>query len=132
MGFSLRMAGLSKASISELVLSTAEKLHLTPLLKRYPKQLSGGQRQRIGIARALYHDPIVLILDEATSSLDISTEQDVMEGVRLLRGNKTVIMVAHRLSTVEACDRLYRLEQGRIIAQGDFASVIGKPQSVTL
>ena len=87
-------------------------------------RLSGGQRQRIGIARALYHDPAVLILDEATSSLDIATEQDVMQAVRALQGSKTVLIVAHRLSTVGHCDRLYRLEQGRVVAEGTSAEML--------
>ncbi len=75
-------------------------------------RLSGGQRQRIGIARALYHDPSVLVLDEATSALDTATEQGVMEAITALHGTKTILIVAHRLSTVEHCDRLYRLECG--------------------
>ena len=79
-------------------------------------RLSGGQRQRIGIARALYHDPAVLVLDEATSSLDTATERGVMQAVTTLQGSKTILIVAHRLSTVEHCDRLYRLEQGRMAA----------------
>ncbi|GGI54424.1 ABC transporter ATP-binding protein [Oxalicibacterium solurbis] len=81
-------------------------------------RLSGGQRQRIGIARALYHDPGILVLDEATSSLDTSTEQDVMEAVRALQGKKTTIIVAHRLSTIAHCDRLYRLQGGIIVEEG--------------
>lgn len=81
-------------------------------------RLSGGQRQRIGIARALYHDPDVLVLDEATSSLDNETERGVMDAVKILRGKKTVVIVAHRLSTVEHCDRLYRLDSGRIVEEG--------------
>ena len=82
-------------------------------------RLSGGQRQRIGIARALYHDPAVLVLDEATSSLDTATERGVMQAVTALQGSKTILIVAHRLSTVEHCDRLYRLEQGKmtVVAQ---------------
>jgi len=81
-------------------------------------RLSGGQLQRIGIARALYHNPRVLVLDEATSSLDIATERGVMDAVRALHGSRTVIIVTHRLSTVEHCDRVYRLESGRIVAEG--------------
>lgn len=81
-------------------------------------RLSGGQRQRIGIARALYHDPGILVLDEASSALDSTTEQEVMQAVRALHGDKTIILIAHRLSTVAYCDRLYRLEQGRLIEQG--------------
>lgn len=87
-------------------------------------RLSGGQRQRIGIARALYHDPAVLVLDEATSSLDTSTEQGVMRAVAALHGEKTIVIVAHRLSTVEHCDRLYKLEHGRIVAEGTPASLL--------
>jgi ABC-type multidrug transport system fused ATPase/permease subunit len=88
-------------------------------------RVSGGQRQRIGIARALYHDPAVLMLDEATSSLDIATEYGVMQAVRTLHGAKTIIIVAHRLSTVEHCDRLYRLEQGRMVEEGRTADILG-------
>jgi ABC-type multidrug transport system fused ATPase/permease subunit len=78
-------------------------------------RLSGGQRQRVGIARALYHNPEVLVLDEATSALDSATEKDVMEAVAALRGDKTIVMVAHRLSTLMQCDRLYRLDHGRLV-----------------
>ena len=78
-------------------------------------RLSGGQRQRIGIARALYHDPAVLLLDEATSSLDTETEQGVMQAVKALKGNKTILIVAHRLSTVNHCDRLFRMEKGELV-----------------
>ncbi len=77
-------------------------------------RLSGGQRQRIGIARALYDDPQVLVLDEATSALDSETEASVMDAVFALKGSKTVLLVAHRLSTVARCDRLYELEAGKI------------------
>lgn len=86
-------------------------------------RLSGGQRQRIGIARALYHDPPVLVLDEATSALDAITEQGVMEAVDALHGNKTLIIIAHRLSTVQHCDRLYRLEQGKVVEEGSFENM---------
>jgi len=81
-------------------------------------RLSGGQRQRIGIARALYHKPEVLVFDEATSALDTKTETDVMETINALHGKKTIIMVAHRLSTVMSCDKLYRLNSGRVIDHG--------------
>jgi ABC-type multidrug transport system fused ATPase/permease subunit len=87
-------------------------------------RLSGGQIQRIGIARALYHDPAVLVLDEATSSLDTGTEHGVMEAVAALRGRKTVIIVTHRLSTVEQCDRLFRIDQGRVIDEGRPTAVL--------
>lgn len=87
-------------------------------------RLSGGERQRIGIARALYHDPAVLVLDEATSSLDTETEREVMETVRALGGGKTLIIVAHRLSTVAHCQRLFRLEHGRVAEEGAAAHLL--------
>ena len=83
-------------------------------------RLSGGQRQRIGIARALYHQPKVLILDEATSALDNLTEQAVMDAVTNLSGEITIVLIAHRLTTVRDCDRIYLLEQGILIGYGTF------------
>lgn len=86
---------------------------LTAVVGERGVRLSGGQRQRIGIARALYHDPEVLVLDEATSSLDGATERDIMSAIEALAGNKTLIVIAHRLSTVERCDRTYWIRDGR-------------------
>lgn len=77
-------------------------------------RLSGGQRQRIGIARALYQQPEILVLDEATSALDTETEQAVMEAVERFRGRCTLLMIAHRTSTLENCDQIYRLEDGKL------------------
>jgi len=77
-------------------------------------RLSGGQRQRIGIARALYLDPEVLILDEATSALDNDTEAAIMDSINMLHGRKTLIIIAHRLQTIEKCDMIYRVEDGKI------------------
>ena len=77
-------------------------------------RISGGQRQRIGIARALYHDPEILFFDEATSSLDNETEAAVMESIKALSGNKTMIIVAHRLSTIEHCDQVFKVEENEI------------------
>lgn len=81
-------------------------------------RLSGGQRQRIGIARALYKQASVLVFDEATSALDNATEQSVMDAIEGLSRELTILIVAHRLSTVECCDLLYQLEQGRVVAEG--------------
>ncbi len=83
-------------------------------------RLSGGQKQRIGIARALYNDPTILILDEATSSLDNLTEKSVMKAVNDISNDITIIMVAHRLTTVKECDLIYLFENGRIICKGKF------------
>ena len=87
-------------------------------------RLSGGQRQRIGIARALYHNPKVLILDEATSSLDNKTEQAVMEAINKLNKNITIIIIAHRLNTVKNCDVVFQFEKGEMVKQGSFDEVI--------
>lgn len=87
-------------------------------------RLSGGQRQRIGIARALYRDPSVLILDEATSALDNLTERAVMDAVANLARAKTIIMIAHRLTTVRACDTIFLMESGRLAAQGTFDELL--------
>ncbi|MBD5468237.1 MAG: ABC transporter ATP-binding protein [Lachnospiraceae bacterium] len=80
-------------------------------------RISGGQRQRIGIARALYEDPEVLILDEATSALDNDTEAAIMESINRLHGKKTLLIIAHRLQTIEKCDMVFRVEDGKIVRQ---------------
>ncbi|MDF2234567.1 ABC transporter ATP-binding protein [Albimonas sp. CAU 1670] len=87
-------------------------------------RLSGGQRQRVGIARALYRDPSLLILDEATSALDTVTERQVMEGIEAAGRGRTVITVAHRLTTVRGCDEIFLLEHGRVAARGDFETLL--------
>lgn len=87
-------------------------------------RLSGGQRQRIGIARALYDDPPLLVLDEGTSALDGVTEGEVARGVAELRPAKTILWVAHRLATVRDCDRIHRLEEGRIVASGTYDELL--------
>jgi ABC-type multidrug transport system fused ATPase/permease subunit len=92
-------------------------------------RLSGGQRQRIGIARALYHDPDVLILDEATSALDNRTERAVMDAVHNLGHAKTIVMIAHRLSTVRDCDAIFMLEQGRCVAAGTYDELLDRSRS---
>ena len=77
-------------------------------------RISGGQRQRIGIARALYYDPEILFFDEATSSLDNETESALMESVNKLGSQKTMIIVAHRLTTLRGCDKIYKVEDGGV------------------
>ncbi|WBO20824.1 ABC transporter ATP-binding protein [Sphingomonas abietis] len=118
------------------VRAAAEAAHATEFIDALPDgyastvgeqgtRLSGGQRQRIGLARALYARRPVLVLDEATSALDAATEDAVMESIRRLDEDLTIIIVAHRLSTLRHCSTIIRLDAGRIAAQGPFAEVIG-------
>lgn len=87
-------------------------------------RLSGGQRQRIGIARALYHNPDILVFDEATSALDTLTEQALMDAIDSLAGTKTIILIAHRLSTVKNCDQIVLLDKGRMTARGTYSELV--------
>jgi ABC-type multidrug transport system fused ATPase/permease subunit len=94
-------------------------------------RLSGGQRQRLGISRALYGNPEVIVLDEATSALDVDTEREIVESLRAIAVNHTLIVVAHRTSTLAYCSRLIRLEGGRIVQEGTFAEVVGSLSPTT-
>ena len=103
---------LKDAQLDEFVRSLPEGLD-TGIGERGIR-LSGGQRQRIGIARALYHGPEILVLDEATSALDNDTEKAIMDSINRFRGEKTLIIIAHRLQTIEKCDMVYRVEDGKM------------------
>lgn len=111
------------ANLHDFVMSELPQGYATTVGERGVR-LSGGQRQRIGIARALYHDPDVLILDEATSALDNLTERAVMQAVQNLGHQKTIIMIAHRLSTVRNCDTIFLLERGRVEAFGNYDELV--------
>lgn len=106
---------LKEAQLDEFIRTLPEGLQ-TGIGERGIR-LSGGQRQRIGIARALYHDPEVLILDEATSALDNDTEAAIMDSINRLHGRKTLIIIAHRLQTIEKCDIVYRVENGKALIE---------------
>ena len=106
---------LKEAQLDEYIKSIPEGLDTT--IGERGIRLSGGQRQRIGIARALYNDPEVLVLDEATSALDNDTEAAIMDSINSLHGKKTLIIIAHRLQTIEKCDHVYRVENGKIEAE---------------
>ena len=92
-------------------------------------KLSGGQRQRLAIARELYKKPEILILDEATSALDSESEAFIQQSIDSLKHNKTIIIIAHRLSTVKNCDYIYVLSKGSIIEHGTFATLYGNEES---
>lgn len=110
------------AQIETLVASLADGLD--SVVGERGIRLSGGQRQRVGIARALYHQPEVLVFDEATSSLDNATESEVVDSLEALHGAKTMIVIAHRLTTVRRCDRLVFLRNGRIAAIGSYEDLL--------
>lgn len=124
--------GIRDEDIDEVALNRAiEDAQLGPFIERQPHgldttvgesgaRISGGERQRIGIARALYNNPSVIVLDEATSALDNTTEKALIEAVDGMRGHRTVVMIAHRLTTVRDCDMLYYLKDGRIEACGTY------------
>lgn len=107
------------ANLHEFVIKELNEKYQT-LVGERGVRLSGGQRQRIGIARALYHNPKILILDEATSSLDKLTENSVLESVHNMDNEKTIILITHRLSTVKDCDIIFLLKNGKLIDQGNF------------
>lgn len=116
------------ANLHDFVVGDLPQGYQTPVGERGVR-LSGGQRQRIGIARALYHNPDVLILDEATSALDNLTERAVMEAVHNLGHEKTIIMIAHRLTTVKDCSTIFLLEKGRCVAQGTYDQLVAENET---
>jgi ABC-type bacteriocin/lantibiotic exporter with double-glycine peptidase domain len=111
------------ANLHDFILDELEQGYET-LVGERGIRLSGGQRQRVGIARALYHDPDLLIMDEGTSALDNITERAVMEAVNNLARAKTIILVAHRLTTVKTCDRIFLLEDGRLAESGTYDELV--------
>lgn len=115
---------LELASLTELVSQLPDGVN-TKVGER-GVQLSGGQRQRIGIARALYHEADVLVFDEATSALDGITEKVIMNAIHDFSGQKTIIMIAHRLKTVQKCDIIYLMDQGKIVDQGTYQELVEK------
>lgn len=128
--------GIPEGEVDEEKLRNAIRAaQLDELIERLPKRehtivgergvrLSGGQQQRIGIARALYDNPQVLIMDEATSALDNITEKYVIEAIEKLRGDRTIIMIAHRLTTVRNCDTIYMLDESRLVGQGTYDELL--------
>jgi ATP-binding cassette subfamily C protein len=115
---------LRAAQLGELIRNLPDQLDT--LVGERGIRLSGGQRQRIGIARALYHDPEILVMDEATAALDNNTEREFMEALESMSKDKTMIMIAHRLSTVKNCEHLYLMQQGKIIGSGTYNELLSQ------
>ena len=116
-------------------LEVLKKVKLDSLLEQLPNgidtsigeggiKLSGGQKQRISLARAFYHEKDVLIMDESTSSLDDKTEKEIVKEIHSLKGSRTMLIIAHRFETVQHCDRIYRLEKGKIVSAGTPAEML--------
>jgi ABC-type multidrug transport system fused ATPase/permease subunit len=134
--------GLSKEQIDETRLNQAvNSAHLLRLIEDLPEgmqtdigkrrdELSGGQLQRIGLARALYYKPLLLVMDEATSSLDAESESEIHKALEDLRGKTTVILIAHRLNTVQLADVVFLIEEGKVAARGTFSELLHTNQSV--
>ena len=113
---------VEKASLGELIKNLSEGLET--IVGEKGIRLSGGQQQRIGIARALYRDPEILILDEATSSLDQQTEKKIIESIQLLKRKKTLIIITHRLATIKDCDKIFFIDKGKITKQGSAEEIL--------
>jgi ATP-binding cassette subfamily C protein len=134
--------GVEAGLINEARLAEAiEKAYLTDFINSLPNglytdigkrkdELSGGQLQRIGLARALYSQPRILVMDEATSALDAESENEINGALNKMRGEVTVILIAHRLNTVQKSDCVYLIEHGRLTASGSFSSLINTNEKV--
>jgi len=118
-------AAVAQARLDEVVAALPSRLET--VVGENGIRLSGGQRQRVAIARALYHDPPVLFFDEATAALDNQTEREVTEAIANVHGTRTVVAIAHRLSTVKSCDRLIYLRDGKLAGIGTFSDLMTDP-----
>jgi ABC-type multidrug transport system fused ATPase/permease subunit len=113
---------LRLAQLENLINELPEGIHT--MIGERGIRFSGGQRQRVGIARALYHNPKILIMDEATSALDNITEKNIVEEIESLKGSRTIVIIAHRLTTVQNCDTIYFMEKGKVIDSGTYEELI--------
>ncbi len=115
------------AQIDELIESRSDQYD--EIIGENGLKLSGGQRQRVGLARALYQDSSLIILDEATSALDNKTEKAVMQTISDIQGDRTMLIIAHRLDTIKKADLIYEIQDGEIVAQGSFEELIERSPS---
>ena len=129
MGFSLKLAGVKRAEIEEKVRPAAEILGLAHLLDRYPRMLSGGQRQRVGLARAIYGDPVFVVLDEPNSSLDEEGDAALAGAIRMMKSRGTTFVVmTHRTSVLAVADKMLVLRDGQMQAFGPRDDVLAALQ----
>ena len=119
---------IQQARLSELVEQLPHGVNT--FLGERGLRLSGGQRQRVALARAFYHGRDILVMDEATSALDDETEQEIVNEISRLKGKKTMIVIAHRLTTVQHCDRVYRLDKGGIVEVGSPEEILNLPKVI--
>jgi len=119
---------IERAQLAELINTLPDGLNT--VMGERGVRISGGQRQRVALARALYHNKEILVMDEATSALDAETESEVIEEIKQLKGEITTIVIAHRLTTLRYCDKIYKLSEGRVIESGSYEQVIGDALSV--
>jgi subfamily B ATP-binding cassette protein MsbA len=133
-------ADAARADVQARISEAARQAHCEAFIEAMPEgyatrvgdrgvKLSGGQRQRLAIARELFKAPEILILDEATSALDSESEALIQQSIQALKGRMTILIIAHRLSTVRTCDRLYVLDGGRVVEEGAVADLLGRPSS---
>ena len=126
MAFGLEVRKMPKNEIDRLVSEASAMLGLDDYLDKLPKMLSGGQRQRVAIARALLANPEIIIFDEATSALDYQSERIVMNNLKRIASGRTLLMVAHRLSSVRDCDCILVMEKGRMVEAGNHQQLMEK------
>ena len=121
-------SALESAHLGEVVSSLPDGIHTD--LGNYQDGLSGGQIQRLGLARALYSRPALLVMDEATSALDAESESEIAKALDQMRGKVTVVLIAHRLNTVQHADKVFLIEEGRVTDQGTFQELIRRNPSI--
>jgi ATP-binding cassette subfamily C protein len=119
---------LESAHLTDVISSLPKGIHTN--LGKYQDGLSGGQIQRLGLARALYSQPGLLVMDEATSALDAESESEIAKALDQMRGKVTVVLIAHRLNTVQHADKVFLIEEGQVTYQGTFQELIKRNPSI--
>jgi ATP-binding cassette subfamily C protein len=119
---------LSRAHLADVVERLPEGINSD--LGKLQDSLSGGQAQRLGLARALYTNPGLLVMDEATSALDAESESEIAKALNELRGSVTVVLIAHRLNTIQHADEVFLIEEGRVADRGPFKDLVKRNRSV--